>query len=453
MRRVRVVSSLSFFDSVMLGIGFIVGSGIFIMPLIAAETSGTYSIVAWVVGGIYQILTGLCFAECAMKIPKVGGLYSYAHKAYGDFTGFFAGWTFWIGYLVTIAAEQWALGWYLQFFLPQYSLLIRVTIGVLTGLVLTYLNFRGVKLGGRIEDYFTVGKLLIIALFIIGALIFFKLANFYPLIPPGTNLFPAIGSTSIIVLYAYLGEEIITVPEGESEKAKKLIPKAIMIASVSTMIIYLLVVVAFLGAARWTSFTASQSPLAAVFRQHNPLGDRWDNNHGRGRSRHNRLTERSDPRNCKNSDRHVKRWIVPKNIRKDKRETPDTLHVLADPNGHCGDPDLHGQGFCHAGFDRGLLHDIPIRDHRFCDPGANQEGGRKTGHPAFEGDSVDNGTGLDNTAWHLSGPAVSPRSDSGPVLCRAADLHRAKEDPQAVKTWEMQPCGQVSLPACSSVFP
>ncbi len=265
MRRVRVVSSLSFFDSVMLGIGFIVGSGIFIMPLIAAETSGTYSIVAWVVGGIYQILTGLCFAECAMKIPKVGGLYSYAHKAYGDFTGFFAGWTFWIGYLVTIAAEQWALGWYLQFFLPQYSLLIRVTIGVLTGLVLTYLNFRGVKLGGRIEDYFTVGKLLIIALFIIGALIFFKLANFYPLIPPGTNLFPAIGSTSIIVLYAYLGEEIITVPEGESEKAKKLIPKAIMIASVSTMIIYLLVVVAFLGAARWTSFTASQSPLAAVF--------------------------------------------------------------------------------------------------------------------------------------------------------------------------------------------
>ena len=96
MRRVRVVSSLSFFDSVMLGIGFIVGSGIFIMPLIAAETSGTYSIVAWVVGGIYQILTGLCFAECAMKIPKVGGLYSYAHKAYGDFTWFFCGWTFWI---------------------------------------------------------------------------------------------------------------------------------------------------------------------------------------------------------------------------------------------------------------------------------------------------------------------------------------------------------------------
>ena len=90
----------------MLGVGFIIGSGIFIMPLIAAETAGTYSLIAWVIGGVYAIFAGLSFAEAAAKVPKVGGLYSYAHRAYGDFAGFFAGWTFWIGYWLTIATEQ-----------------------------------------------------------------------------------------------------------------------------------------------------------------------------------------------------------------------------------------------------------------------------------------------------------------------------------------------------------
>ncbi len=265
MRKIHLIRGMSFFDSVMLGIGFIIGSGIFIMPLVAAEAAGTFSILAWILGGIYQILTGLCFAECAIKIREAGGLYSYAHKAFGDVVGFFAGWTFWIGYLITIAAEQWALGWYLQFFLPEVSLLIRVTVGVLTGLVLTYLNFRGVSTGGKIGDYLTVGKLLAIAIFIIGVAFFFKLINFYPLLPTGVSLAPAVGSATIIVLYAYLGEEIITVPDEEIKNAKKTVPKAVLIAAVSTMIIYLLVVIAFLGASRWTNLIASQSPLSDLF--------------------------------------------------------------------------------------------------------------------------------------------------------------------------------------------
>lgn len=283
MRRIHLIRGMGFFDSVMLGIGFIVGSGIFIMPLVAAEASGTYSILAWVLGGIYQVLTGLCFAECAIKIRKAGGLYTYAHKAFGDAAGFFAGWTFWIGYVITIAAEQWALGWYLQFFLPQVSLIIRVTVGVLTGFVLTYLNFRGVSTGGKVGDWLTVGKLLALAVFVIGAALFFKIINFYPLLPStvstagNTGIFAilsAVGASTIVVLYAYLGEEIITVPDEEIKNAKKTVPKAVLIAAVSTMLIYLVVVVVFLGASRWTNFTSSQSPLSDLFTAvtHSQLG-------------------------------------------------------------------------------------------------------------------------------------------------------------------------------------
>ncbi len=273
MRRIRLIRGMGFFDALMLGIGFIIGSGIFIMPLIAAEAAGTYSLVGWLLGGVYSILAGLAFSEAAAKLPQAGGLYTYTHKAFGDFAGFFAGWTFWIGYWITIATEQEALGLYLSFLLPQISLFVRATIGVLTGLVLAYYNFKGVKIGAKIGDFFTVGKLLAIAIFVIGALLFFKVSNLFPLFPsnitvgvPTLNqLVPAIGSATVLALWAYLGVEIITVPDEEIKNAKKTVPRAIVIAVLTVTAIYLLVTTAFLGSVRWTGYVGSQSPLADVF--------------------------------------------------------------------------------------------------------------------------------------------------------------------------------------------
>lgn len=265
MRKIHLIRELGFFDCVMLGIGFIIGSGVFIMPLVAAKLAGTYSLLAWLLAGVYSIFAGLSFAEAAAKIPKAGGLYTYAHQAFGDFVGFFAGWTFWIGYCVTIATEQWALGWYLRFFLPQYSDIIRVSVGALTGLVLTYFNYRGVKKGANIEDIFTVGKLLAIFIFIIGAALYFKVANLYPLAPSGTDLLPAVGSATVLLLWAYLGVEIITVPEEEIKNARKTVPRAIVLSVFSVIVIYLLLATFFLGAAPWEGFASSQSPLSDVF--------------------------------------------------------------------------------------------------------------------------------------------------------------------------------------------
>jgi amino acid transporter len=274
MRKIRFIRTLSFFDSVMLGVGFIIGSGIFIMPLVAAQAAGTYSLLSWVLAGVYSILTGLAFAECAAKIPKAGGLYTYAHKAFGDFIGFLTGWTFWLGYWITISTETWAVAWYLKFLFPQFADLIRVSIATLIGLILTYINFRGVKSGGRTEDIFTVVKLLALFLFVLIGISFFKVSNFYPLLPAGTTVIPAVGSAIILALWAYLGAEIITVPEEEIKNAKKSIPKAIIISVLSVMAIYLLISGVFLGSARWENYSTSQSPLADVFRDltHSQLG-------------------------------------------------------------------------------------------------------------------------------------------------------------------------------------
>lgn len=264
MRRIRFFRSLSFFDSLMLGIGFIIGSGIMIMPIIAAKEAGAFSLVAWVIAGVYCILTGFCFAECAAKLPRAGGLYSYAHAAFGDFVGFMTGWAFWFGYWITIATEQWAVAWYLKFFLPQLSDFFRIVIAAASGLFLTALNFRGVKASGEVEDTFTVGKLLPLILFAAVGLFFINFQNYYPLLPAGKELLPAIGSATILVLWAYQGAEIITVPEEEIKNAKRTVPKAIIISVVTVMAVYLLVSGVALGVARWEKFTNSESPLADI---------------------------------------------------------------------------------------------------------------------------------------------------------------------------------------------
>lgn len=264
MRKIRFVRSLSFFDSVMLGIGFIIGSGIFIMPLLMAQQAGTFSLLAWVLAGFYSIITAFCFAEAAAKLPRAGGLYSYAHKAFGDGVGFIAGWTFWIGYWITIATETWAIGYYLQFFVPQFSLLTRVFIASLVALLLSLINYRGVKLSGDIEDIFTIGKLLPLLLFIAVGIFFIQPQNYLPIIPQNVSPIPALGSATLLALWAFLGSEIITVPEEEIKNARKTVPKAILIAATTVIIIYFLVSAVFLGT-NWQKFANSQSPLADAF--------------------------------------------------------------------------------------------------------------------------------------------------------------------------------------------
>jgi amino acid transporter len=254
MRKIRLIKGLGFLEALSLGIGFIIGSGIFIMPLLAAKEAGTLSLIAWLIGGIFSILTGLVFAELAAKIPKAGGPYAYAHKAFGNKIGFLTGWMFWISYWGTIAAETLAIALYLELFLPGIAYSIRIFISLILMLSLTFINFKGVKSGGEIEDILTIIKIGALLFFIIFGLFFIKTGNFVPLYPENKQIFSIIGSSTILVLWAYLGAEIITVPEEEIKTAKKTIRKAIMTSIIVTNLLYLLVVFVLLGIMNWKSY-------------------------------------------------------------------------------------------------------------------------------------------------------------------------------------------------------
>jgi amino acid transporter len=263
--RTRFTKDLGLFDAVLLGIGFIIGSGIFLFPIIMAGLAGTFSLVSWAIAGVYSILTGLCFAENAQRMPKVGGLYAYAHESFGKTIGFLTGWAFWTGYWMTIATETIGTSLYLKFFLPTLADLSRVAIATLAALILTVINYVGIKSGGTTEDAFTIGKIGPLLIFVVAGVFLINYQNYLPLLPINASLFPAIGSATIFALWAYLGVEIITVPEEEIKNAKRTVPRAIIISVFTVMSIYLLVAAVALGIGRWESYLNSRSPLADLF--------------------------------------------------------------------------------------------------------------------------------------------------------------------------------------------
>ena len=261
----KLPQDLGLLDSVLLGIGFIIGSGIFLFPILMAGKAGTFSLLSWVIGGVYTILTGLCFAENASRNSKAGGPYSFAHDSFGNLVGFMTGWTFWIGYVITIAAETVGISLYLSFFLPGLETYWRIIVATVVALTLTFVNYRGVKLGGRTEDAFTIGKLVPLLIFIAVGAFLVNVQNYFPLLPANVMPIPAVGSATVFALWAYLGVEIITVPEEEIKDAERTVPKAIIIAVFSVMSIYLLVAAVALGLERWENFVNAKAPLADVF--------------------------------------------------------------------------------------------------------------------------------------------------------------------------------------------
>lgn len=246
--KIRFIRGLGFFEAVSLGIGFLVGSGIFIIPLLAARESGPFSLISWIIGGIFSILTGLCFSELSVRLPKAGGPYTYSHEAFGDFIGLVAGWAFLLGYLTMIAAETAVLAIFFNIFFPDLmGRSSSIFLAFFFMILLNFLNYRGIKIEGETEDILTIGKIIPLALFIIGGVSLIDLSNFNFSLENKDLLLTALGPSMSLVLWSFLGAEIITVPEEEIKNAKKTVPKAIMASIFITNILYMLIAFVVIG--------------------------------------------------------------------------------------------------------------------------------------------------------------------------------------------------------------
>ncbi len=251
-------AALSFFDVMNLVIGAIVGADIYIAAAFGAGLLGPAAILAWVIAGLMAITIALCFAECSSIIPRVGGPYAYAKEAFGDFWGFLVGWSLIIAEWSAIAVFPLAFVAYIAYFYPHIPQIIQIIIKALFVLLLTIINYIGVKEAGRVNDVLTILKVApIILLTIIGIAYFIikptlLVANFTPFLPLG---FGGLGSALILIFWAYIGFELVTVPTDEIIDPKRTIPLAIGLGMGIITLFYVITNFVVLGTVPWMNLS------------------------------------------------------------------------------------------------------------------------------------------------------------------------------------------------------
>ena len=240
-------TSLSLLDATMVGIGAMIGAGIFVLTGLAVEISGPAAIVAFALNGGVTTFTALSYAELAAAIPRNGGGYAYVREVFSAPVSFVMGWTRWFTYM--IAGSLYALGFASNFveFGHIYGVeLPGPTVGyaLVAVAALVTLNALSTEASGKGETAITLVKIAILGVFVAFGLTATRTAEFDPLFSNGAlAVLPAMGLTFI----AFQGYDLIATVTEEVENPRVNIPRAILLSVVVTVVVYLLVVFVAIG--------------------------------------------------------------------------------------------------------------------------------------------------------------------------------------------------------------
>lgn len=260
---------LNLFDATMLVVGSMIGSGIFIAPSLIAgyvQTPGLI-ILIWVVGGLLTVFGSLSYAELAAAMPRTGGQYVFLREAYSPMWGFLYGWTLFLviqtGFIAAVAV---AFAKYLGVFIPSlsesniifsfqsFTINSAQIVAIVSIVLLSVINIFGVKLGAAVQNVFTVSKVVALALLISVSFIVGNgsLSNFTPVLTPiipeaiGLSLFAAIAVAMSKALFAYDAWNSVTFTAEEIKRPEKNLPRALVLGTVATAVIYTLTTMAYL---------------------------------------------------------------------------------------------------------------------------------------------------------------------------------------------------------------
>ena len=253
-----LVRGIRRWDLVAICINGIIGAGIFGLLSRVYALIGTYSLIAFVVCALVVALIILCFAEVSSRFDETGGPYLYAREAYQPAVAFEIGWLIWLARVTAFAANGNLLISYLSYFwLDATSPLWRAVVIVLVVAVLAIINLLGIRQAAIVSNAFTIGKLVPIILFIAAGL-FFLNPQAYEFGPSPTTA--AFSQSVLLLVYAFTGFEMATIPAGEVREPQKNLPRALLIAILVVAILYIMIQVVCVGTL--PGLAQSTKPLA-----------------------------------------------------------------------------------------------------------------------------------------------------------------------------------------------
>ncbi len=237
--------SLGFTDLMLITIGTVIGSGIYLVPSLVMRQTGGHTGLAfmvWAVAGFLSLLGALTYAELGAMKPEAGGLYAYLRDAFGPLPAFLYGWA---SFLViasgSIAALAVAFANYLSPLLPFHVPGPLISLAVI--LVVALINIRGTRGSSTVQNWTTGAKFGV--LFLLSVVLTLRGTGgaglpAAPIDVPSGSLAAGFGAAMIGVLWAYEGWQYVTFSAGEAKDPQRTFPRAISIATFLLIVLYLM---------------------------------------------------------------------------------------------------------------------------------------------------------------------------------------------------------------------
>ena len=255
---------------VFLGIGAIIGTGIFVLTgTVAAQNAGPAVILSFVLAGTASIFAALCYSEFASTVPMAGSAYTYGYTTLGEFMAWIIGWDLILEY--ALGAVTVAIGWsgYVVSFLKGIGIVVPPELSAARGTlvtladgstvtamfnlpaviiiaIVTALLVVGIKESANVNNVIVFIKLAVVILFIIGAATAVVAANWTPFIPPNTGVREHFGWTGVmagagVVFFAYIGFDAVSTAAQEAKNPKRDMPIGIIGSLLVCTVLYILV--------------------------------------------------------------------------------------------------------------------------------------------------------------------------------------------------------------------
>ena len=229
-----------------IGVGTMIGAGIFVLPGTAIETAGTLAVASFALGGVIALLTAMSASELGTAMPRSGGAYYYVNHALGPLFGSIAGWANWLGLAFASAFYMFGFGDYVTaifaveqtFTLGPISMTLAKVIAIGGALFFTAINYIGAKETGRLQNVIVVILVAILAVFTLLGTLQADPAN----LPPSNGLGPTMVTTGLIFV-SYLGFVQITSVAEEIKEPGKNLPRAVIGSVLLVTTIYALVLI------------------------------------------------------------------------------------------------------------------------------------------------------------------------------------------------------------------
>lgn len=283
-----------------MGIGAIIGAGIFVLTgQAAAQYAGPGIIFSFLVAAIACVFVALCYAEFASLIPIAGSAYSYAYATMGEFIAWIIAWSLTLEYLFSSSTV--AVGWsgYFVSFLNDFGVAIPAAfsqapftydpstgwIGTgaifnlpalfIVGLIGTLIAL-GIKLASEINTILVIVKMAVILLFIVCGIAFVQVENWRPFIPENTGVFGQFGISGIlrgagVVFFAFIGFDAISTLAQESKNPQRDMPIGMLGSLGISTLVYIIIALVLTGLVSFTMLNVPDPIAVAV----NTLGPKF----------------------------------------------------------------------------------------------------------------------------------------------------------------------------------